>query len=152
MVMLSLKNNHSSKRMNENTKKHKEVARYHQDNTIPKGNDWIWVFGSNQAGRHGAGAAKIAHVNFKAKYGKGDVQIGHSYAIPTKDSHLKALPIESVMLSIRDFLLYAKASPEKQFFVTRVGCGLAGYPDDDIGPLFKDAPVNCSLPEQWKIY
>ena len=125
--------------------------RFHQDNTIPS-SGWIWVFGSNEAGRHGKGAAKIARVNFRAAYGCGRGPTGSAYAIPTKDAHLAVLPIEQIQQSIADFLLYAKTYPEKLFFVTRVGCGLAGYTDDEIGPLFLTAPDNCSLPNDWKAY
>ena len=47
------------------------------------------------------------------------------------------------------FLAYARAHPELTFEVTRVGCGLAGYTDADIAPLFKGAPSNCTLPDGW---
>ena len=32
---------------------------------------------------------------------------------------------------------------------TRVGCGRAGYKDEQIAPMFKDAPANCVLPKEW---
>lgn len=50
------------------------------------------------------------------------------------------------------FIAYASVHPELKFFVTRVGCGLAGYRDVDIAPMFKNAPANCSLPDTWKQY
>ncbi len=132
--------------------KMQQVTRYHPDNTIPKGADWIWVFGSNLAGRHGDGAAKVARVNFRADYGTGRGPTGQAYAIPTKDKQLKVIALRDIETSIADFIQYANLYPEKQFFVTRVGCGLAGYSDDEIGPLFTAAPANCSLPMEWKIY
>jgi hypothetical protein len=124
---------------------------YHQDNTIPRGANWIWVFGSNLAGRHGKGAAKIAHVNFGAKYGVGEGPTGKAYAIPTKTAKFATLPIDEIKASVAKFIDYARANPKKQFFVTRVGCVLAGHADQDIGPLFAEAELdNLSLPEEWR--
>jgi hypothetical protein len=126
---------------------------YHQDNTIPRGADWIWVFGSNLAGQHGKGAAKIAHVNFGAKYGVGEGPTGKAYAIPTKTAKLETLPLNEIKAGVANFIDYAKANPKKQFFVTRVGCVLAGHADQDIGPLFAKAGLdNLSLPEEWRAY
>ena len=122
---------------------------FHPDNTIPKG-DWVWVFGSNEAGRHGKGAAKVAHVNFKAQYGVGRGLTGKSYAIPTKDARLQSLPLQTIEENVSEFLRFAAQSPKLCFYVTRVGCGLAGYSDEEIGPMFAGAPLNCSLPQEWK--
>lgn len=128
-------------------------SRYHPDNELPPSvNDWIWVFGSNLAGRHGAGSAKVAKVTFGAEYGVGRGPTGRSYAIPTKDERLAVLHLPAIEQSINDFILYAQTYPEKLFYVTRVGCGLAGYKNEQIGPLFASAPPNCSLPIQWKSY
>jgi hypothetical protein len=124
---------------------------FHPDNVIPTG-DWIWVFGSNEGGRHGKGAAKIARINFRAEYGVGRGPTGHAYAIPTKDKHLNVLPLDKIEADIALFLEYARANPKLNFFVTAVGCGLAGYSHDAIGPRFADAPNNCSLPDVWKQY
>lgn len=123
---------------------------FHPDNTIPTG-DWTWVFGSNQGGRHGKGAAKVAHVNFHAVYGVGYGLTGNSYAIPTKDKHLVALPLEVVAQNIDEFCHFAKSCPDKKFFITRVGCVLAGFSDDQIAPLFQAAFAleNCSFPNDW---
>ena len=125
--------------------------RFHADNTIPS-SGWIWVFGSNLAGRHGKGAAKIARTNFRAEYGCGQGPTGYAYAIPTKDAHLGILPIAHIRKSVEDFIAYAKASPKKEFFVTRIGCVLAGYSDEEIAPFFRDVPTNCSMPAEWKQY
>lgn len=123
---------------------------FHPDNTLPTG-DWIFVFGSNLAGRHGKGAAKIARNNFRAQYGTGSGPTGHAYAIPTKKApYDSGLPLESIERSIDEFLRYAQEHPKLNFFVTRVGCGEAGYTDEQIGPLFASAPPNCSLPDNWR--
>lgn len=127
--------------------------RYHPDNSLPpSGLDWIWVFGSNLAGRHGAGAAKVAKVSFSAQFGYGCGPTGRAYAIPTKDANLNVIGLDQIEQSVQDFLLYAKLHPELNFFATRVGCGLDGYRDEQIGPMFAGAPENCSLPVEWKLY
>lgn len=102
------------------------------------------------AGRHGAGAAKVAKVSFGAQFGCGRGPTGRAYAIPTKDTNLNVIGIDQIEQSMQDFLLYARLHPELNFFVTRVGCGLAGYRDEQIGPMFAGAPENCSLPVSWK--
>lgn len=123
---------------------------FHPDNIIPTG-DWVWVFGSNLGGRHGKGAGKVAHVNFHAEYGVGYGLTGNAYAIPTKDKHLVVLPLETIAQNIDEFCHFAKSCPEKRFFINRVGCGLDGFFDHQIAPLFERgfALQNCSFPEEW---
>lgn len=110
----------------------------------------IFVFGSNLAGRHGAGAALAARYKHGAIYGRGMGRQGDSYAIPTKDYDLKTLSLTRIQNFVEDFILYAEAHPELEFNVTRIGCGLAGYVDDQIAPLFIRAPKNCTLPKGWR--
>lgn len=109
----------------------------------------VFVFGSNLAGRHGAGAALFARLHQGAIYGQGVGRQGNSYALPTKDEHLRSLSLEEIKTYVDQFLSYAEYHPELDFIVTRVGCGLAGYTDDDIRPMFDAAPSNCHLPEEW---
>jgi len=111
----------------------------------------IFVFGSNRAGRHGKGAALSAKLYHGALYGQGIGRQGNSYAIPTKDEHLKTLSLHSIEIEVSNFLEYAKNHPELDFFITRIGCGLAGYTDTVIAPMFKNAPSNCQLPPTWRI-
>ena len=111
----------------------------------------IFVFGSNLAGRHGKGAALTAKMKYGAIQGQGEGRQGSSYAVPTKDWDLKPLPLLSIDLSVEHFLDYANAHPELEFQVTRIGCGLAGYNDTDIAPMFKGAPDNCLLPSNWRL-
>lgn len=110
----------------------------------------IFVFGSNLAGRHGKGAALYARQNHGAKYGVGIGFEGNSYAIPTKDANLRTLPIPIIGLFVDDFLRFANANPTLEFEVTKIGCGLAGYQESDIAPLFTQAPPNCFLPDGWR--
>jgi hypothetical protein len=110
----------------------------------------IFVFGSNLAGRHGAGAALHARKHYGAIYGQGVGRQGNSYAIPTKDGNLNTLHTMVIGVYIAQFLKYARENPELTFNVTRVGCGLAGYTDADISPMFAGAPANCKLPDGWR--
>lgn len=109
----------------------------------------IFVFGSNLAGRHGKGAALAATQQHGAVYGVGVGRTGNAYAIPTKDEHLRTLPLLRISLYVDDFIAYAIQHKDLRFEVTRIGCGLAGYKDHQIAPMFRDAPDNCDLPEGW---
>lgn len=110
----------------------------------------IFVFGSNAAGIHGAGAAQWAREHCGAVWGVGVGRTGQAYAIPTKDLHIETLPLPRIRHYVAEFLKYAAAHPELEFQVTRIGCGLAGYTDADIAPMFQGAPANCRLPEGWR--
>lgn len=110
----------------------------------------IFVFGSNLAGRHGKGAALCALKEHGAEYGNGWGRQGQSWAIPTKDEKLKTLPLHMIKAFVDCFIHYATTNPELEFNVTRIGCGLAGYTDKDIAPMFKYAPRNCYLPKGWR--
>lgn len=109
----------------------------------------IFVFGSNLAGRHGAGAALFARKHRGAKYGQGIGRQGQSYAIPTKDGDLGTLPLEEIAKHVADFITYARANPKFEFEVTAIGTGLAGYSHTEIAPMFAGAPDNCKLPPEW---
>ena len=114
----------------------------------------IFVFGSNLGGRHGKGAARLAMDKFGAIYGRGFGPYGQSYAIPTKDSNLKVLPLDEIRPYVLVFIKFAKQNPNKVFKVTKIGCGLAGYTPQDIAPLFKQSIEieNIHLPiEFWEI-
>lgn len=110
----------------------------------------IFVFGSNLAGRHGAGSARAAVLGHGAKYGVGIGLQGSSYAIPTKDQSLKVLPLQQIAGFVSDFLKFARQAPEIEFDIVAIGCGLAGYKPEEIAPMFVDAPENCHLPKSFK--
>lgn len=124
---------------------------YHADMTVPAA-PAVWVFGSNTAGRHGKGAARVAARKFGAKRGMGEGRMPRCYAIPTKDAALNVLPFERIASSVRAFIAHAMERPDETFFVTRVACELAGYSDATIAPLFRDAPGNCDFAESWRQY
>lgn len=110
----------------------------------------VFVFGSNLAGRHGKGAALYARQLHGAIYGRGVGIQGNSYAIPTKGATLKTLPLSQIQKYVEEFLVYARSNPELEFYVTKIGCGLAGYSELDISPMFQNAPSNCQLPDGWR--
>ena len=117
----------------------------------------IFVFGSNEAGRHGKGAALWALRNRNAHYGQGYGLQGQSFAIPTKDHNLDPLPLEVIKRYTEAFLRVAEVNSHLEFEVSRIGCGLAGYTDDEIGPMFKGAPPNVTFMqyegyENWEKY
>ena len=110
----------------------------------------IFVFGSNLAGVHGAGAALYARKHHGAIYGQGIGLQGNSYGIPTKDMLIRTLSLVQIQKYVTQFIWFAKDHPEMTFNVTRIGCGLAGYVDKQIAPMFKGAPSNCVLPYEWE--
>lgn len=111
----------------------------------------IFVFGSNQSGRHGKGAAKTA-LGWGAAWGQAEGLQGRTYGIPTKDSSvLKTLSIEEIKPYVDRFIDFAKTRPDLIFLVTEVGCGLAGLKPKDVAPLFKAAAdlENIHLPAKF---
>lgn len=110
----------------------------------------VFVFGSNLAGRHGAGAARQAHLEFDARMGVGEGLTGQCYAFPTLDEKLNQLP-EGRLEEARDTLYeVCEQNPDKCFLLTKVGCGLAGFPETTMRALFSNPPGNLILPEDWR--
>ncbi|HPO47333.1 MAG TPA: hypothetical protein PLS09_00540 [Paludibacteraceae bacterium] len=97
-------------------------------------NNEIFVFGSNLQGAHGGGAARVALNNFGAVWGQGVGLQGQSYAIPTMQGG-----VETIKPYVDEFIDFAHQHTELQFYVTRIGCGIAGFRDKDIAPLFTKA-------------
>ena len=108
--------------------------------------DEVFVFGSNLAGMHGGGAAWVAWRQFGAIMGQGVGMQGQSYAIPTMHGG-----VETIEPYVTEFIAFAKAHPELFFYVTRIGCGIAGFRDNEIAPLFAEAlgVENICLPESF---
>lgn len=111
----------------------------------------IFVFGSNRAGRHGAGAALFAAKHYGAKRGVGEGLTGDSYALPTKGEKLEFLPFSEVDAAICRFLEVAKSMPDTRFLLTPVGCGLAGHSKKDVWAVLKreHIPTNVVLTSSW---
>ena len=113
------------------------------------GPDQIFVFGSNLAGQHAGGAARFAYERFGAIWGRGVGLQGQSYAIPT----MQGGP-ETIRPYVDEFIEFAAQHPEMTFFVTPVGCGIAGFRPRDIAPLFMKAVAlpNVCLPQSfWEV-
>ena len=111
--------------------------------------DEVFVFGSNLAGHHDGGTARAALDRFGAIYGQGVGLQGSSYAIPTMN-----LTLDEIAKYVEAFIWFADGHPDKKFLVTRVGCGIAGFNDSQIAPLFARAYglPNVYLPaEFWKV-
>lgn len=122
----------------------------------------IFVFGSNLAGHHGRGAAWDAAVHHGALHRVGVGLSGNAYAIPTKDCDLQILDLGTIRRYVEQFVEYAKlydalgsalswagGEDDTAFKVTRIGCGLANYRDEQIAPFFRDCPPNCEFDEAW---
>lgn len=108
--------------------------------------DEVFVFGSNLEGMHGGGAAYVAFKRFGAVMGCGVGLRGQSYAIPTMQGG-----VETIKPYVDDFIAFARAHLELFFYVTRIGCGIAGFRDKEIAPLFAEAIglENVCLPESF---
>ncbi len=106
----------------------------------------IFVFGSNLEGMHGGGAALIAYRKFGAVMGQGVGLQGQSYGIPTMQGG-----VETIKPYVDEFIAFAKEHKELTFLVTRIGCGIAGFTDQKIAPLFVKAHKvdNILLPKGW---
>ena len=110
------------------------------------GENEIFVFGSNLSGRHGGGAALLAYRKFGAIWGQGVGLQGQSYGIPTMQGG-----VETIAPYVDEFIAFAKAHPELLFYVTKIGCGIAGFTEEEISPLFAQAHGidNIILPRGW---
>jgi hypothetical protein len=108
-----------------------ENNRISPDNITELKENEIFVFGSNLLGHHNGGAARVALKKFGAKRGQGVGLQGKSYAIPTMHGG-----IAEIKPYVDEFILFAKNHPELTFLVTRIGCGIAGFSETEIAPLF----------------
>ena len=108
--------------------------------------DEVFVFGSNLYGAHGGGAAWVAYRQFGAVMGQGVGLQGQSYAIPTMQGG-----VETIKPYVDDFIKFAKLHPELFFYVTKIGCGIAGFRNEEIAPLFAEAVNvnNICLPKEF---
>ncbi|MDE7159273.1 MAG: hypothetical protein K2O24_00295 [Muribaculaceae bacterium] len=125
--------------MNENLK-------YTPENITSLGEDEIFVFGSNLAGNHAGGAARTARKLFGAVQGQGVGLQGQSYAIPTMQGG-----VETIKPYVDEFIELAREWDQTTFYVTRIGCGIAGFKDEEIAPLFREALglYNVRLPRSF---
>ncbi|WP_296280119.1 hypothetical protein [uncultured Acinetobacter sp.] len=124
---------------------------YHDESIIKSlAEDTVFVFGSNMAGTHQGGAAKTAHLHFGAMKGVGRGWSGQSFAIPTMNEHLQQMPLSQIQHYIDDFKIYTKNHPKLKYFITSVGCGVAGYKVEEIAPMFKGISHNVIFPQSFR--
>ncbi len=119
---------------------------YTPENITHLGPDDIFVFGSNLMGSHCGGAARVALKRFGAVMGQGVGIQGQSYAIPTMQGG-----VETIKPYVDDFIKLAREWDQNTFYVTRIGCGIAGFTDEEIAPLFDEAYdlYNVRLPKSF---
>lgn len=130
------------------------TKRISSDNITRVAPNEVFVFGSNEGGKHGKGAAKTA-LGWGAKWGQASGLQGKTYGIPTKDSSVrKVLSVDQITKYVDEFVEFAKSRQDLTFLVSEVGCGLAGYSPKDIAPLFHGAVKldNVHLPRRfWRV-
>lgn len=122
------------------------MLKFTPENITSLEQDEIFVFGSNLAGIHAGGAARVAYERFGAIMGQGVGIQGQSYAIPTMHGG-----VEEIKPYVDEFIALAREWDQNTFYVTRIGCGIAGFSDEEIAPLFADAVelYNVRLPESF---
>lgn len=123
--------------------------RYTPDFITHLNNGEIFVFGSNLRGLHGGGAARVAYERFGAIWGQGVGLQGQSYGIPTMHGG-----IDAIKPYVDEFIEFAKNHTEYTFLVTKIGCGIAGFKEEEIAPLFANAVSvdNIVLPESFVMF
>lgn len=111
----------------------------------------IFVFGSNLAGRHGAGAARYAAEHYGAQEGVGEGLTGHAYAIPTKDAQIRDMGAAAIEPAIARFVEFAQQRPDLIFLLTPIGCGLAGHSIQWLWSVLAriGLPANVHLTSSW---
>lgn len=122
------------------------IMRVSPDNIQSLKPNEVFVFGSNLSGSHGGGAALVAYRKFGAIWGQGVGLQGQSYGIPTMHGG-----VEAIKPYVDEFIAFARQHQDLVFLVTRVGCGIAGFTDNEIAPLFSEAKQleNVYLPRLW---
>lgn len=122
------------------------VLKYTPDNITELGDNEVFVFGSNLEGIHAGGAARVAWRRFGAVIGQGVGLQGRSYAIPTMHGG-----VDAIRPYVDGFIEFARTNDRFTFYVTRIGCGIAGFSDEEIAPLFAGALDLCNviLPESF---
>lgn len=125
---------------------HMKVSRITPERVTSLKPGQVFCFGSNLSGAHGGGAARMAYEKFGAEWGVGVGPTGDCYAIPTMQG-----PVKTIRSYVDQFIRYAGEHRDRTFLVTRIGCGIAGFRDEEIAPLFAAARnlENVWLPESF---
>lgn len=109
----------------------------------------VYVYGANESYINASGTARIAREEYGAGMGRGWGLVGKSFGIPTKDWDINTLSLAEIKHYVNRFRSFAVSRPNMTFYITKIGCGLAGLREEDIRPMFLDAPANCILPYGW---
>lgn len=114
----------------------------------------VFVFGSNENGNHYGGAARVAFDKFGAKWGQAVGRSGNTYAIPTLDQDMQKITSEKLRAYLQDFITYVKSNPELKFYMTKIGCGIAGWSIEEVSEIIREAigndyPKNLVLPMEF---
>ena len=117
-----------------------------------KEND-IFVFGSNKAGNHAVGAAKVAVEKFGAIVGQGEGLQGQSYAFPTLDEYMQKVTSEELVSAFENLCECAVQHKDKTFYLTKVGCGIDGFTEEEIIEAINkvELPNNVIIPESFNV-
>lgn len=110
----------------------------------------VYVYGANESYINASGTARIAREEYGAGMGRGWGLVGKSFGIPTKDWDINTLPLEDIAFYVKRFIAFAEARPKMIFYMTKIGCGLAGLKEEDIIPMFNNSPENVILPYGWE--
>lgn len=130
-----------------------ENRRFTPENISELKENEVFVFGSNKNGNHAGGAARIAVEKFGAVMGQAEGLQGQSYAIPTLDENMEKVDIGEIISAVTRLYEFAKQNTDKIFYVTKIGCGIAGFSVIEMGDMFKTmlAPRNVILPKEFCI-
>ncbi len=123
------------------------------DNITELKENEIFVFGSNRAGNHAGGAARLAVEKFGAIMGQGEGLQGQSYAFPTLDENMRKINKDELVRAFESLCDCANDNPNKIFYLTKVGCGIAGFTEDEIIEAINkvDLPNNIIIPEDFNV-
>lgn len=108
----------------------------------------IFVFGSNLNGAHMGGAARMAHSRFGAIWGKGEGLMGRSYAFPTLDQQMQRVAQGAFRESFRLFLHCVMEHPQLTFYLTKIGCGIAGWKESEVRQMLWETWAAMQNPKQ----
>ena len=115
------------------------------------GENEVFVFGSNMNGNHAGGAARLALDKFGAISGKSEGLQGKSYAIPTLDKDMEKVSVDFLTERISDFIRFTRNNQKLTFYMTKIGCGIAGFTVQEVSNIFKklNFPLNVCLPKEF---
>lgn len=119
-------------------------------NITDLGQNQIFVFGSNLNGWHAGGAARQAKEKFGAIEGQSRGFQGKSFAIPTLDTKMRKVPLWCICVHLIELRDYAQLTPNKEFLLTPIGTGIAGFTVEEIKSILPDFPENVKLVGDWE--